>query len=204
MLKTLARPRRGQSATATGSSSMIARVRRAAAGAAGHGGHGHRQPGGDHRRLLADPAGGAAGPAAADGRSAAPPRPRPARSICRRSTACCWSACCCWSVIFQTSDDLGHGLRHRGDRHDAGRPRCLAFIVVRRMWKWPPDRHGAADRAAAWRWTWSFLARQPAEDPRRRLAAAGAAALALFAGHADLDARHADPVRQDPPRQPCR
>ena len=48
--------------------------------------HGHRQPGGDHRRLLADPAGGAARPAAAPGGPAHLRDPMPARSTCRRST----------------------------------------------------------------------------------------------------------------------
>ena len=62
---------------------------------AGHVGDDHRQPGGDHRRLFADPPGDRAGPAAADAirqTSAS----RSGRSTCRRSTGCCWPAWWRW------------------------------------------------------------------------------------------------------------
>ena len=52
-------------------------------GAAGDPGRHHRQPGGDHRRLLHDPAGGAAGPVAAHGNPPHLAPPITARSMCR-------------------------------------------------------------------------------------------------------------------------
>ena len=60
--------------------------------AAGDRGDGHRQPGGDHRRLLADAAGDPARPAAAAAIRHTS-ETRPARSTCRRSTGSCSPAC---------------------------------------------------------------------------------------------------------------
>ncbi len=55
-------------------------------------------------------------------------------------------------VMFQTSDNLSHayGLAVTGTMLVTT---TLAYIVVRRMWKWGSDAHRGADRPAGRRWT---------------------------------------------------
>jgi KUP system potassium uptake protein len=67
--------------------------------------------------------------------SAAPPRPRPARSMCRRSTPCLLigvlSCCCC----FKTPPALAaaYGIAVTATMLV---DTLLAWFVVRRLWKW--------------------------------------------------------------------
>ena len=107
-----------------------------AAGAARHLRHGHRQPGGDHRRLLADPAGGAARPAAAARdpahlRVAGRPDLHAAGQLdaARRGPRCS-------SSLFRSSSALAsaYGIAVTGTMVVTS---LLAFAVFRRAWRWP-------------------------------------------------------------------
>jgi hypothetical protein len=78
----------------------------------------HRQPGGDHRRLFADPAGDPARPAAA---AAHPPDLAPHAGSdlsADRSTGCCSIGRAGAGAAVPLLLGDGGGLRHRGDRHD--------------------------------------------------------------------------------------
>ena len=113
------------------------------------------------------------------GRSAAPPRPRPARSTCRRSTLCWLIGVVLLMVVFQTSDNLAHayGLAVTGTMVVTT---SLAFIVVRRdvevgPWSAPLALIGPLVRHGP-----DLPGRQRAEDPLRRLGAAADRRGAVF------------------------
>ncbi len=100
-------------------------------------------------------------------------------------------------AAFQTADNLAdaYGLAVTGTMLTTT---ILAFIVVRRMWKWPLWRASAAVRAAdhARR---GVPGRQRAEDRLGRLAAAEPGHLPVH-GHVHLGARHPGADGQDPAR----
>ncbi len=103
-------------------------------------------------------------------------------------------------AVFKSSDNLGqaYGLAVTGTMVVTT---SLAFIVVRRRWKWPLGRRAGADRAALGAGRHLPL-RQLAEDPLGRGDAAGAGHGALLR-HVDLGARQRPPRRARPARQPC-
>ncbi len=98
----------------------LSRMGAAADGGAGHGRHRHRQPGGDHRRLFADPAGDPARPAAASRRSATPPEAQvgPDLHPARQHAAAGWRAAA--GAAVPLVERAGLGLRHRRHRHHGG------------------------------------------------------------------------------------
>ena len=108
----------------------------AAAGAPRHLRHRHRQPGGDLRRLLADPAGGAARPAAAARDPAHLGDAGGPDLHAARSTGCCsspsWSWC--WSSASSSALASAYGIAVTGTMVVTS---LLAFVVFRRAWRWP-------------------------------------------------------------------
>ena len=131
----------------------VSRMGAAADGRAGDGGDRDRQPGGDHRRLFADPAGHAARPAAAPRDPAHVGNACRARSTCRASTLLLVGVLLL-VALFRSSSALAsaYGISVTGKMVVTA---LMAFVVIWKFWKWSPVGRGGADRAV------------PADRPRR-------------------------------------
>ena len=157
----------------------------------------HRQPGGHHRRLFAEPAGGAAWPAAA-------PRDPPHVGVARRpdlhaagQLRSCSSACCCWSASSARPSALAgaYGIAVTGTMVVTA---MLAFVVVWRVWNWNVFARGRAGRSR------SCSSTRPSSLANLLKILHGGwfpVLLGVFADdrHADLAARQPHPLREDAP-----
>ena len=102
---------------------------------AGHGGHRDRQPGGDHRRLFADPQADAARPAAAARDPAHLGDAVGPDLHAARQHAPALSACCCSSFMFRSSSALAsaYGIAVTGTMVVTA---ISGFFVILEVWKW--------------------------------------------------------------------
>ena len=157
--------------------------------------HHHRQPGRDHRRLLADPAGDPARASAADGDPVdLGDREGPDLRAPDQLPFCSWP-CCSWWSTFKSSSALAHayGIAVTGTMVVTA---VLAFFVVWRCWRWP--LWAAVSVVAPFLLVdLIFLAANALKIPQGGWMPLVVGAVLMIADD-DLAAGHAHPGREDP------